>query len=335
MSIVKQGMANSPETVGVTVVICSQNRYDSLSRALLSIGRADRSQADWNIVVVAHSCVDGTAQRLRAGFTGWPLVIIEQHAGPLSAAKNAALDYLARTYEQRFVIMTDDDVTVDPGWITSLCRAGRKWGEHYLYGGAIEPVFPCSGTLAEELMRYGWLASQLFAAKYLKSQEEDTLEPAYGPNMAFWLSSAKGIRFDPTFGPPDYMGEETVFLQDLARAGHAFVNVPSARVYHHLRGEQVTVAWMEYRSRLFGMTLARFQLRYWDDGRRAYRLDRLRKRAYSRTLRSRIIQWLPLVPKRAKLRLHLRSCQSEARWQEYARLVALPVPEATRVTVRQ
>jgi glycosyltransferase involved in cell wall biosynthesis len=307
-------------TAGISVVIVTRNRLESLLRAVSSISQSARHLPEWELVIVAHKCSDGTPVRVREQFPNLPLHILSCHDESLSQAKNHALDDLHARFSERLVVMTDDDVTVSENWLPALRAAACQWGDRFLFGGPIAPVFPAQDSVAQLLMRYEWLVSPLFAAKPDGAMDGPTKAEPFGPNMAFWLSASKGKYFHQQFGPPFCMGEETVFLRDMAYEGRQFVHVSRARVCHHLRVEQLTRAWMEDRIGAWGRTLARFQLRYQAQEEVQYRIRRFRRRMMIRSAKSKVARCLPGLSPALRLRLHLRTLQSQASLEEYARL---------------
>jgi glycosyltransferase involved in cell wall biosynthesis len=314
-------MVNEP---GISIVIPTRNRIESLARTLRSVARSATSHADWEVVVIAHNCTDGTEQALQQSFPTLPMRVISHQGVSLSSAKNRALDDLHERYRERLIVMTDDDVSVAHDWLEQMRSAARRWGSRYLFGGPIEPVFPIRDSLVEGLMRYNGLASPLFAAKRVANAERTTGQEPFGPNMAFWLSASRGIRFNPEFGPPECLGEETIFLRDMAEGGRRYVHVPSARVRHHLRPEQLTTEWLERRIRMWGITKARFLIRDRGNPDSDRRIRRLGRRAEIRRFRYQIAERMPGLHSLVRLRLHLRSLQSEALRDECLRLMASP-----------
>jgi cellulose synthase/poly-beta-1,6-N-acetylglucosamine synthase-like glycosyltransferase len=92
--------------------------------------------ATWDIVVVADSCTDDTADRARRAL-GRAGAVIEAEAGSAGAARRAGVELgLARSSSRAartWIANTDADSTVPPTWITNQLRLAAD-GVHAVAG---------------------------------------------------------------------------------------------------------------------------------------------------------------------------------------------------------
>lgn len=99
----------------ITVVVCTRDRASLLRAALTAILSLD--YADFNVVVVDNaSRTSETHNLVEAEFTGPSVTLVTEPIPGLSYARNTGLH--AATGE--IVCFTDDDVIVDPDWLTEL-----------------------------------------------------------------------------------------------------------------------------------------------------------------------------------------------------------------------
>ena len=121
-----------------TVTICTRNRAASLARTLASIVEAARAVSeDWELLVVDNGSTDDTSEVVD-GFAGCLPIHRILHSVPgLSNARNAGV----AAARGRFIIWTDDDLTVDRAWLAAYLAAFRTWPDCAIFGGrAIPPL---------------------------------------------------------------------------------------------------------------------------------------------------------------------------------------------------
>ncbi len=223
----------------VTVGICTWNRADLLDQTLSRMQPLEiPSGVDWELLVVNNNCTDDTDQVLQKHATQLPLRRLTETRTGLSNARNCVLD----NAQGELILWTDDDVLVDPGWLSAYVDAARAWPDATYFGGPIEPWFQAEppkwihanldlvgGTLA--LLDYGPETKPLVATK-----------APYGANMGMRTAAVRGRRFNPALGKTENQilpGEETTFFRALAAERHTGVWVGSARVRHYIPDDRL------------------------------------------------------------------------------------------------
>src|SRR5271155_1594923 len=103
----------------ISVVVCTYNRRESLRTALGSLAQL-RAPADspWELIVVDNNSSDGTPEVVKsfgAGSSFCVQYVFETNQGQ-SHARNAGIN----AARGDIVAFTDDDVTVDSGWLCEL-----------------------------------------------------------------------------------------------------------------------------------------------------------------------------------------------------------------------
>jgi glycosyltransferase involved in cell wall biosynthesis len=228
---------------GVTVAIATRDRTDSLLRCLASLSRLNYRAFD--VVVVDSAPASDTTARALAGRQDWPFTLRYVRAARpgLALAHNEALP--AVTGE--IVAFTDDDVEVDPEWLSALAAAFTETGAACVTGLIVPAELETRAQLLVE--QAGGFARGFTQRRFTRDMPDP--EPLFpftagrfgsGANMAFrtdWLLGHGG--FDPATGAgtPARGGDDLVaFLRTIIDGG-MLVYEPAAVVRHwHRRDYQ-------------------------------------------------------------------------------------------------
>jgi len=234
---------------GLSVVVATSNRVESLSRLLTSLASGITHDFPWEIVVANNGSVDGTAERLNQNSWQLPLKPLHLPTRGKASALNAAL----RTAEGRIIVFTDDDVLPSPSWLEEIWTATQEAPEAVLFTGPIFPDYPEETPL--------WLKdhalSELLYARYEPSKVRGYISPypaPFGPNFAVRSYAIKNMTFREDLGPSSKNGplsyDDSEFLAEF-RARHSpfvlnggFWFNPKAFVRHRVRPEQLSFPWI-------------------------------------------------------------------------------------------
>jgi len=214
-----------------SVIVCTRNRAELLSRCLDSVRAQTMDQADYELIVVDNGSTDGTPDVIRRfegafrNFKG-----IDEPLTGLSYARNTG----ARAAEGAIVAFLDDDAEAEPDWLAELTRPFRQLPYSPLaVGGLNLPKW--------ELPRPGWLHEDLATSLMGRDhgREPKTLPPnqyIIGCSMAYRRSELIELGlFNVAFGFSGnkmIMNEETELLDRLRLAGGAVYYNPAARIRH-------------------------------------------------------------------------------------------------------
>ena len=91
----------------------------------------------WELVIVNNNSTDRTDEVLGQYRNRLPIRREFQPVPGHCNARNRAIDVA----EGEYIVWTDDDVVVDPGWLTAYAEAFRRWPEGAVFGGRIIPTF--------------------------------------------------------------------------------------------------------------------------------------------------------------------------------------------------
>lgn len=218
--------------MGITVVLCTYNRAQSLQSALKSVAASVLPESvEWEILIVDNNSNDQTrtvAQEFCNRYPGRFRYLFEAQQGK-SYALNAGI-HEARGNVLAFM---DDDVTVQPSWLQNLTAAlqNEEWAGA---GGRVVPEWNCSPPRwlsVESRHAFGPLVG------FDPSPKPGQLKEApIGANMAFrreMFEKYGGFRTDLGPRAAKYgTNEDSEFGDRLLSAGERLRYEPSALVYH-------------------------------------------------------------------------------------------------------
>lgn len=165
-----------------SVIICSRNRVDSLLETLDSLAAmVVPSEIHWEILVVDNSSNDGTAQRVRewARRSKTPVVVLEEPRPGKSHALNRALTKA----RGEFLLFTDDDALLDPGWLCAALHSLEESGADCV-GGRVLPLWlaPRPAWLSDRVIN---VLAMLDLGSEPRELTADDRALLYGVNYAF------------------------------------------------------------------------------------------------------------------------------------------------------
>jgi len=218
----------------VTVAICTRNRCESLRRTLRSLVAARRPVGlVWEVVVVNNDSNDQSDSVIGSFRDVLPIVPAFEPIAGHSNARNTAV----RLARGRYIIWTDDDVVVDPGWLSAYSEAFDAHPEAALFGGPIRPVF--EGEMPKWLAR-GWRSVAVVFCENDLGPNAVALSGApgmvpFGANFAIRRKEQLALPYDPKLGLSPtgrFMTEETTVMRQLLHGGAVGWWVPNASVTH-------------------------------------------------------------------------------------------------------
>jgi glucosyl-dolichyl phosphate glucuronosyltransferase len=231
----------SINSIMITVIVCTYNRCESLRKTLSSLGQLSAADGSWELVVVDNNSDDDTAEVVRrfAETSSFPTRYFFEIKQGLSYARNAGI----RAARGEIIAFTDDDVEVDPHWLSELQRTFDQF-ECIGVGGRIVAVWTCG--------KPSWLATDgphSFRSGTVISFDQGTKPcelriPPVGANMAFKKVAFERYGLFRTDlgkrGNDPMIGEETEFCARLARARERLVYAPNAIVHHPVAKVRLT-----------------------------------------------------------------------------------------------
>jgi glycosyltransferase involved in cell wall biosynthesis len=217
----------------ITVILCTYNRCESLSKALESVALSSVPvSVDWDVVVVDNNSRDLTCTVVEKYCQRFPKrfrYVFEPRQG-----KSFALNRGIREATGDVLAFIDDDITVEPNWLFELTRplSDSQWA------GAGGKVY-----LPKDFSPPSWMTSEdnksllSILALFDEGAEPCLLsKPPIGNNMAFRkeiFEKYGGFRTD--LGPmpgSEIRYEDTEFGSRVMNGGEKVLYVPSAVAFH-------------------------------------------------------------------------------------------------------
>jgi glycosyltransferase involved in cell wall biosynthesis len=241
----------------VTVAICTRNRAESLRRTLNSLAELHiPSDLTWEIVIV-HNSTDHTDEVIGEYLDRLPVrKELETQTG-LSNARNQAID----SAKGEYIVWTDDDVIVDPGWLSAYVEAFRRWPEAAVFGGRIKPRYELPAT------RWVAEAETLLEGPFAIRDFGDPVQPLsiagyripFGANFAVRAKEQRAFRYDPHLGAAPNRprsGDEIDVITRLLESEATGYWIPEAMVDHCIGPNRQTVRYIAAFFEADGETMA-------------------------------------------------------------------------------
>ena len=228
--------------MNITIILCTYNRCESLAKALTSAAALRVPESiEWEVLVVDNNSRDQTREVVEEFVDRYPGRF--RYLSEPQPGKSYALNSGIREAQGTVLAFMDDDVTVEPCWLTNL-TATLHSGEWAGAGGRILPGNNFSPprwlSLTAPRARYALAPLALFD---LGEQPGQLTEPPFGTNMAFrkeMFEKHGGFRTD--LGPrpgSEIRNEDTEFGARLLAHGERVRYEPSAVVYHAVSEDRV------------------------------------------------------------------------------------------------
>jgi glycosyltransferase involved in cell wall biosynthesis len=223
---------NHNRAIDVSVVICTWNRASLLNRCLYSFSNLNLpNDFCWELIIVDNNSTDSTAEVIESFKQQLPIQLIFEKRQGLSIARNTGL----RNCQGKLVLFTDDDVIVDPLWISVFHNSFLTHPDIDFFGGTIIPKidFP--------LQHHPYLKESIFDGILMRK----TLNPEnpfilgedlpFGANMGFRRSSLGTLTFSEHLGlkgKDQIKAEEIDLINRLKKQNGRGLWVPQAVVHH-------------------------------------------------------------------------------------------------------
>jgi glycosyltransferase involved in cell wall biosynthesis len=224
----------------ITVLMATHNGARTLPIVLGAYCKLEPPAGGWKLVIVDNASTDSTRELVRSFQTQLPIAYVHEPR----IGKNFALNTGLESITGDLVVLTDDDAVPQPDWLVQMRRVADTQPAFSVFGGATLPQW--------EAPPEDWIFDYLHP-KYAITDpawEEGPILPlrVYGPNMAIRAKVFEaGHRFDVNLGPRGsryQQGDETEFLERIARSGFNSWHCKNAVVAHIIRKHQMTKEWL-------------------------------------------------------------------------------------------
>jgi glycosyltransferase involved in cell wall biosynthesis len=240
----------------VTVGICTWNRAGLLRQALAALARVELPpRLEWEVLVVDNGSRDATPAVVREFRDRLPIRTVSEPEPGLSNARNRCVAQARGAY----ILWTDDDVLVEPGWLREYALAFDRFPAAAVFGGPVRARF--------EGERLPWIAAAwrdvqtAFGIRDLGDAlarlDPDNLP--FGSNYAVRRAEQLAHRYDPRLGrvrDEVLGGEEVAVLRAILRGGGEGWWLPGAAVDHWIPKRRQTPRYLRRYYRAQGRVLA-------------------------------------------------------------------------------
>ena len=235
----------------ISVIMATYKRADLIKQTLESFISLNTRDIIWQLIISDNAGDAQTERIVRSYENRLPLQFLKSS----KRGKNAALNSALSKAEGELFVFTDDDIIADPAWLKQLWEGIKRWPEHAVFGGRIEPSWP-DGKIPFQGLEPAFINSSYVIANWGISEGPISSGKVWGPNMAIRRTVFdKGYRFNELIGPQGgnyIMGSETELTKRLERDGYGAVYLPKALVYHIIRKEQTKPSWIYGRAFRYG-----------------------------------------------------------------------------------
>jgi GT2 family glycosyltransferase len=206
----------------VSVIIPTYNRSKSLLATLRALESQSLPAHQFEVVVIADGCTDGSADACRALRTSYTLRVIEQaNAGP-AVARNVG----CQQARAPLLVFLDDDVIPDPDFLTAHRSMHQQGRQQVVIGPLLRP----SSTRLQP-----WVYWELAT---LEQQYDAMARGEWEPSpRQFYTGNASVARAAVLetggFNPEFRRAEDVEMAYRLQGSGYAFVFAPQARGLHY------------------------------------------------------------------------------------------------------
>ena len=120
----------------ITVLICTRNRAEQLRRTLEAATAIETPGTSWELLVIDNGSSDHTPEVVESFAERLPIRRVSEPQAGLSNARNRGVAEANGSY----ICWTDDDVLIDPHWLSAYAGAFAHHPEAAYFGGPIELV---------------------------------------------------------------------------------------------------------------------------------------------------------------------------------------------------
>jgi GT2 family glycosyltransferase len=262
-----EGCPNRVDSDGlVTVVVCTRERSAVLAVCLQRLQQL--SHRDVEVLVVDNAPSDDSTRRVvEAAAATDPRIRYTREPRPgLSAARNRGL----AEARGRYVLYTDDDVSVDLDWVQGVLRGFRRRPDVACVTGLV-----CTADITSPAEAYFDARAAAWSARteprlfdLAADRDGSTLYPyapglfGTGANFAFDRDHLRALGgFDEALGAGARTrgGEDIDVFVRVLRSGRAIAYEPAAIVWHHHRADDAALLAQLYG---YGTGLSAFVAKY-------------------------------------------------------------------------
>lgn len=228
--------ADRPDSLEISVVVCTRNRAGPLATLLTSMAALRVPEGlTWELLIVDNGSSDDTPEVVQSFADRLPIRYTREDTAGLSNARNHGV----AAARGRYLCWTDDDAEVHPHWLAAYMAAFRRHPDAAVFGGQVTPRLdaPTPPWFAKLRTRWplnGIVAERNFGDAPVPLNFETGVVP-WGVNYAIRAKEQREHTYDPMLGVSPLQrrsGEESQLLFEVIDGGAKGWWVPGCQVFH-------------------------------------------------------------------------------------------------------
>lgn len=233
----------------ISVILATFQRNEILTKTLESFCKLQTEGLSWELIVADNACEANTQDLVQGYSEKLPIKYIQEK----KPGKNNALLAALPLAKGSLLVFTDDDIIAPADWLQEYLISTARHPNCDIFGGQILPHFP-EGIRIDKRIPFDHQFTKSAYALTFWEPIEAPVSPSkvWGPNMAVRNRVfERGITFNPEIGPNGnnyVMGSETEFVTRAHTAGFEIMYLPTVKVQHQLRPEQLSLDWLQGRA---------------------------------------------------------------------------------------
>lgn len=249
--------ATRNEPMFISVVVCTHNRLESLTAALISLCQLQVADfIDWELLVIDNDSPPGVepiVSMLRDKYPGRTIRYVREPRRGIAHARQRGVEEARGPW----IAFFDDDQLAHPSWLTELAHAART-RRSLCVGGQVKLKLPDDqprelGPLCRDLLSE--TVNQPAPRRY-----DRRFKPGAGNLMIHRLALERVGGFDQL---AEGRGEDTILFLKILRAGYECWYTPAALIYHVIPASRLTPQTFDALTKYVGARMPLFEKDYW------------------------------------------------------------------------
>lgn len=239
--------------VGLCVLVCTQNRPDSLLETLQLLAANDIDRGRFEVVVIDNA-VEQTARQATESMAD--LLTIRYLHEPVPGKSHALNRGLEEEGDAPVIAVLDDDMSPGPGWCRGVLDLCERWPNAGVFAASSYVIWPQNEIIPNWIRSRRISGIALSVVDYGRERLTSPGEFMSGNHFWFRRSVVRSRRF-PDFWPP-----EAHFVLGLIEDGTKGVVAPEPRCGHRIQKNLLSLDVQRERATEFGRAVSKFILAF-------------------------------------------------------------------------
>lgn len=239
------------EHVGISVILCTRNRAESLRQTMDSLVAASKRVHSCEFIIVDN----GSCDRTRQVASTYQSRIQMRYLYEPRVGKCYALNCALKAGELReIIVFMDDDISVPENWLCTVLSICERYPQYDIFCGRSRVLWP-TDSIPE------WAGSekiQPWALSVVEGFDKDTpMEKEWWPAIPFWIRKRT---LDPPIEFRNLWATEADFILELREREYQGIICSNAIAEHRIQPELLSKITLLRRAYRTGRSYAKVQL---------------------------------------------------------------------------